>query len=283
VARLFAARIGAAMSAARIYAQQASITETLMRDLLPPVLHQVAGVDFAGRYRPARDGERVGGDFYDVHPAAGEDGESLVVLGDVCGKGLDAAVLTGKIRSILHALLPLADDHAQMLRLLNRSLLDTRNARFATLVLAGVARHGAGLRLRLTSAGHPAPLVLHADGQVSEVQTRGSLIGALPRIQATTAQVALGPGEVCLLFSDGLVEAHGGPFGDEMFEEHRLQRALAGCVGMPAEAIVERIQMLTEQWIGDRTHDDMAVVAITASRGRHLTAVGGHGPGRYTT
>ena len=85
-ARLFAARAGAAMSAARVLALQASITDTLMRELLPPKLEQIGGVEFAGRYRPARDGERIGGDFYDVHSAitTGSD-ESPAVLGDVCG------------------------------------------------------------------------------------------------------------------------------------------------------------------------------------------------------
>ncbi|MFR9801105.1 PP2C family protein-serine/threonine phosphatase [Pseudonocardia sp. RS010] len=286
VARLFATRAGVAMSAARMYDQQASITETLMRDLLPPTVHQLPGVEFAARYRASQDGDRVGGDFYDVHPASVEDGEngaeSLVVLGDVCGKGLDAAVLTGKIRSTLHALLPLADDHLRMLRLLNGALLNTHDARFATLVLASVARDGAGVRLRLTCGGHPAPLIVRADGHVEEAPTRGTLIGAIPDVRATTAELTLGPGETCLMYTDGITEAKGGPFGDELFGEQRLRRALGECAGMPAEAVVERVQMLASQWLGRGTHDDMAVLAITAPRGQHLTAVGGHGRGRYT-
>ena len=301
VARFFAARVGAAMSAARLFAQQDSITDALMRDLLPPVLHHVGGVELAGRYRPARNGERVGGDFYDVHPVtealddgpaevvddAGEttaDGAegALVVLGDVCGKGLDAAVFTGKIRSVVHALLPLAGDHLRLLRLLNRALLTTHHTRFATLALASVERRGATVHLRLTCGGHPAPLIVRVDGRVEETQTHGTLIGALPEIDAVTVEATLAPGETCLLYTDGITEAHGGPFGDELFDDHRLQRGLSECAGMPAEAVVERIQMLASQWIGTAPHDDMAVVAITAPRGRHLTAVGGHGPGRYT-
>ncbi|MFC5952698.1 PP2C family protein-serine/threonine phosphatase [Pseudonocardia lutea] len=282
VARLFATRAGVAMSAARMYDQQASITETLMRDLLPPAVTRLSGVEFSARYRASQDGERVGGDFYDVHPASEEDGESLVVLGDVCGKGLDAAVLTGKIRSTLHALLPLAGDHQRMLSLLNGALLNTHDARFVTLVLASVARAGAGVRLRLTCGGHPAPLVVRADGRVEEAPTRGTLIGAMPEVRATTADVTLSPGETCLMYTDGITEAKGGPFGDELFGELRLQRVLGECAGMPAEAVVERVQMLASQWVGRGAHDDMAVLAITAPRGQHLTAVGGHGRGRYT-
>lgn len=155
-ARLFAARAGAAMSAARVFALQASITDTLMRELLPPTLEQAGGVEFAGRYRPALDGERIGGDFYDVHSAIDGD-ESLAVLGDVCGKGLDAAVLTGKIRTTLRALLPMAGDHQRLLGQLNATLADRRDARFVTLVLASARREGNTVRLRVTCAGHPPP------------------------------------------------------------------------------------------------------------------------------
>lgn len=281
-AREFAARSGLAMSAARMFAQQASITETLMRDLLPPSLQHVSGVEFAGGYRPAQDSERVGGDFYDVHPGGEGSDETLAVLGDVCGKGLEAAVLTGKIRSAVHALLPMADDHLRLLHLLNNALLSDDHARFVTLVLASVSRSGADVRLRITCAGHPPPLIIRADGRVEEAATLGTLIGALPEIHASTWETRLGPGETCLMFTDGITEAQGGPLGRDQFGEERLRRAAAECAGMPAEAVVERVQMLATEWVGRNSHDDMAVLAVTAPRGRHLTAVGGSGRGRYT-
>lgn len=172
-ARLFAARAGAAMSAARMYAEQAAITTTLMRELLPPQLHGVHGVQFAGTYRPAGQTERVGGDFYDVHPGTDEGQESLVVLGDVCGKGLEAAVLTGKIRNTVQALLPLAADHQRLLGLLNGALMNSHHTRFATLAIASVVRRGGTVHLRVTSAGHPPPLIVRADGLVEQARTRG--------------------------------------------------------------------------------------------------------------
>lgn len=281
-ARLFAARSGAAMSAARLYAEQTAITEVLMRELLPPALHQISGVDFAGSYRPSADHERIGGDFYDVHPAAVEGEPSLVTLGDVCGKGLEAAVLTGKIRNTLHALLPLADDHQRMLTLLNTALLNSHHTRFATLVLASAARRGHEVQVRLTSAGHPNPLIIRADGTVQKADTRGTLVGVLPDVRARTASVTLAPGESCVLYTDGITEAKGGPLGDSFFGEERLRRALAGCAGMPAEGIVEHVQMLASQWLGNRRHDDMAVLAISAPRTRHLSAVNGRTRGRFT-
>lgn len=279
-ARLFAARAGAALSAARLYSEQAAITATLMRELLPPKLGSVHGVEYGGGYRAAKEQERVGGDFYDVHPGADTTEETLVVLGDVAGKGLEAAVLTGKIRNTLHALLPLAGDHQHLLDLLNSALLTSHHTRFVTLVLASVRRHAGRVRIRLTSAGHPAPLVVRADGSVTEVPARGSLVGVLPRVKATTVEVVLAPGESCLLYTDGITEARGGPLGDELFGERRLRRALADCAGMPAEAVVERVQMLVGQWLGPARHDDMATVAITAPRSAPAVVAGGHPRGR---
>ncbi|MEU3244849.1 MULTISPECIES: PP2C family protein-serine/threonine phosphatase [unclassified Streptomyces] len=281
-ARLFAARAGAALSAALLYSEQSAITQTLMRDLLPPRLRRLNGVEIAGGYRPAGARERVGGDFYDVHPGSTPADASLVVLGDVCGKGLDAAVLTGKIRNTLQALLPMADDHGRMLELLNGALLTSHHARFATMVMASVQRTDDHVRLRLTSAGHPVPLVVRAGGGVEEVPTHGTLIGALRTIAVHSADVVLRPGETCLLYTDGFTEARGGPRGDELFGEERLKRALSECADMPAEAVVEHIQMLASQWLRDAGHDDMAVVAISAPRTTRLSAVDGHTRGRYT-
>nr|WP_244376352.1 GAF domain-containing SpoIIE family protein phosphatase [Streptomyces ficellus] len=282
LAGLFAARAGVAMSAARLYAEQNTITDTLMRELLPPTLGHVEGVEYAGGYRPSQDTERVGGDFYDVHPPTEDFPETLAVLGDVAGKGLEAAVLTGKIRNTLHALLPLAGDHAKMLRLLNNAIRSSHHTRFATLVLASVRRDDRDVTVRLTSAGHPAPLIVRRDGTVEEADTGGTLIGVLPSIRSRSSEIRLGPGETCLLFTDGVTEAKGGPLGDSLFGEQRLKRAAAECAGMPAEAVVEHIRMVTSQWIGDGRHDDIAVMAITAPRGAHLSAVDGTTRGRYT-
>ncbi|MEU8343364.1 Stage II sporulation protein E (SpoIIE) [Actinomadura meyerae] len=267
--RLFAARAGAMLSAARLYGEQASITATLMRELLPPRALEVDGVEVAARYRPSGDEELVGGDFYDVFPAseAGSRAGALMVLGDVCGKGLEAAVLTGKIRTTLRALLPMADDHRRVLELLNGALLMDGATRFVTLVLASARREGADVRLLLTSAGHPAPLIVRAGGGIEAVRTGGSLIGVLDEIDSRTAEVTLAPGDTCLLYTDGITEAVGGPLGDEMFGDERLRAALDGCGGMLPEALVERVHMLAAEWVGAGRHDDMAVIAITAPRG----------------
>ncbi|MGV0722502.1 PP2C family protein-serine/threonine phosphatase [Mycolicibacterium elephantis] len=280
-ARLFAARAGAALSAAQLYAEQSAITRTLMRDLLPPQLDRLEDFELAGGYRASEDHQLVGGDFYDVHRGAGPNGETLVVLGDVCGKGLEAAVLSGKIRNTVQALAPLADQHEDVLKLLNSALLSPHNRRFATMVLASIARRDGRLTLRLTCAGHPPPLILRNDGTVEQADTKGMLVGALAQFKAQSTEVVLAPGETCLLYTDGLSEARGGPLGSEMFGDERLIDALAHCAGLPAEAVVERMMMLTSEWVTERTHDDMAVVAITAPRRTRRGEVDGHPGGRY--
>ncbi|WP_190189111.1 PP2C family protein-serine/threonine phosphatase [Streptomyces minutiscleroticus] len=288
-AHLFAARAGAALSAAHLYAEQASITATLLQELLPPRLERVHGVEYAGVYRPSQDHEDVGGDFYDVHPGADASQDTFVVLGDVAGKGLQAAALTGKIRSVLQALLPLSGDHQQVLTLLNDALLTSHHTRYASLVLASVRRsegsEGAEgqVRLRLTSAGHLPPLIIRADGRVEPVDTLGQIVGALPKVTAHSVDVVLAPGETCLLYTDGITDAHGGPLGEELYGEHRLRHALRECARMPAKAVVEHVQMLAAQWLGGGRHDDMATLAITNPATGRSTRRTAHGHDTGTT
>ncbi|MFE1800840.1 PP2C family protein-serine/threonine phosphatase [Streptomyces sp. NPDC059517] len=211
-------------------------------------------------------GELVGGDFYDLHPADTPETETVAVLGDVCGKGLEAAVVAGRIRHVLQALVPFAADHTRVLTLLNDALLSSPQTPFVTLVLVTAVRQDARVRLRISSAGHPAPLIVRVTGQVEEARTGGTLIGVFADIEFKTAEVALQPGETCLLYSDGITEARGGPLGNVMFDEDRLRGVLAQCAGMPAEAVTERVQMIIAQWVGEGAHDDMAVLAIGAPR-----------------
>lgn len=201
-------------------------------------MHGLHGIGFAGGYRASKDYEVVGGDFYDFHPGATPEDETLVVLGDVCGKGLEAAVMTGKIRNTLQALTPLASSHEGALTLLNRAMLSADHARFATLVLASVSYRDGEVALRLTSAGQPPPLILRDGGRVEEADTRGTMVGALPRIKVQSFETSLAPGETCVLYIDGVTEARGGPLGEDFFGEQRLADALTQCAGMPAEAVV---------------------------------------------
>ncbi|MEV4642723.1 PP2C family protein-serine/threonine phosphatase [Actinoplanes sp. NPDC049548] len=266
LARIFAARAGAAISAAALYREQVDTTAILQADLLPPELPQPDGVELVGSYQAARDALRIGGDFFDVYEATEPGRETVVVLGDVCGKGPEAAVLTGKIRQTLRALCLVEHDPAALLKVLNRALLTSgRQHRFVTLVLGSIARTDHGrVRICLATGGHPVPLVLRTDGTVEAAPVKGTLVGVVPDITVRPAAVELGPGELCLLYSDGLTEARGGPTGQEQYGEARLRAALSSCRGMPGDAAVERIRQLVSDWVHGGVRDDIALLAVRA-------------------
>ncbi|MEV6350363.1 PP2C family protein-serine/threonine phosphatase [Actinoplanes sp. NPDC051851] len=266
LARIFAARAGAAISAAALYREQADTAAILQADLLPPELPRVDGFELAGSYQSARDAIRVGGDFYDAFGPTEQSPDTVIALGDVCGTGPEAAVLTGKVRQTLRALRLVGAGPEAMLRVLNQALLESpRQHRFVTLVVGSVSRADHGrVRLRLASGGHPAPLILRADGTVEEVATRGTLIGAVRETVVHPAGAELAPGEICLLYSDGLTEARGGPAGDEQYGETRLRQALASCAGIPVEAVLERIRQLVSDWVHGGVRDDIAMLAVRA-------------------
>ncbi len=266
LARIFAARAGGAISAAALYREQVETTAILQADLLPPELPQLDGVELIGSYQSAHDEMRIGGDFYDVFEPTATSADTMFALGDVCGKGPEAAVLTGKIRQTLRALRLVEDDPATMLTVLNTALLGSgRQHRFVTMVVGSASRaeHGR-VRLTLATGGHPAPLVLRHDGTIEAVPVRGTLIGVVPDISVHPATVELAPGETCLLFSDGLLEARGGPTGQEQYGEERLRAALSSCRGMPGEAAVERIRQLVSDWVHGGVRDDIAMLAVRA-------------------
>jgi serine phosphatase RsbU (regulator of sigma subunit) len=278
LARIFAARAGAALSAAALYREQVDTTAVLQADLLPPPeLPQPDGIELAGTYQPAQDASRIGGDFYDVYGPTPVTPDTMIALGDVCGTGPEAAVLTGKVRQTLRALRLVDADPESMLRVLNQALLESaRQHRFVTMVIGAVRRgeHGR-VRLTLATGGHPPPLVLRNDGTVEQVPTAGTLIGAVPRTEVHPADVELAPGELCLLYSDGLTEARGGPSGEELWTEDRLHAALATCPDMPATATVERLHQLVSEWMRGGVRDDIAMLAVRAPARTPLSLRGG--------
>jgi serine phosphatase RsbU (regulator of sigma subunit) len=280
LARSFAARAGAAISAAALYREQVNTTAVLQADLLPPDLPQPDGVELIGSYQAARDGSRIGGDFYDVFGPTDQSSDTVVVLGDVCGTGPEAAVLTGKVRHTLRALRLVDAGPVRMLEVLNQALLQSgRQHRFVTLAVAAVGRidHGR-IRLTLASGGHPPPLVLRTDGTVEEVPASGTLIGVVAQTVVRPATVELAPGELCLLYSDGLTEARGGPSGTEHYGEQRLHDALSSCQGMPGTAAVERVRQLVSDWVHGGIRDDIAMLAVRAPARTPLSLRGGGAP-----
>jgi serine phosphatase RsbU (regulator of sigma subunit) len=264
VLRDYAGRAAAALSSANSFSTQAAATAVLEASLLPAPLPEVPGTQWAACYRPAQSSIRVGGDFYDVYPDSA--GGALFLLGDVCGNGVEAATLAGRIRHTVEALRLVESEPTKLLYLLNRAILANSDNRFATLVVGTLERdEEGGVRVRLASGGHPPPVVLRTDGTVEEVTVPGTLVGVLPDPHFGEAAVTLGAGDVCLLYSDGVTEARGGQDGREQFGAHRLGEALTGAAGMPADELTRHVECRLDDWLAGRDHDDVALLAVRAT------------------
>jgi sigma-B regulation protein RsbU (phosphoserine phosphatase) len=237
-------------------ARAVSLARTLQATLIPPTSPRIPHVDVAAAYRPAGDGTQVGGDFYDVFKV--DEDEWVVLLGDVCGKGVEAAVVTALARYTLRAA---AVEHARpsdALAMLNQVMLGHETDRFCTVAFLRVRRGDDGIRCRLASGGHPLPLLCRENGQVVEVGRPGSLVGILEDTQFEDVEVVMGPGETLLLYTDGVVEARSN--GDQYGTE-RLAQILR--LGHPTAddlvgAVVEDV--LAHQ--GGAAADDIAVLAL---------------------
>jgi serine phosphatase RsbU (regulator of sigma subunit) len=262
----FAARAGAALATATVYGEQARMAQVLQASLLPPRLPQIEGAVLAAAYRPARETLRIGGDFYD---AFATDGGGMFALGDVCGKGLEAAVLSGRVRQSVHSLRMVTDRPLRLMDLLNKALMTAPDAnhrsQFTTLLLGTwTAAEPDGLAVTIAGGGHPAPLICHPDGKSELVTVGGMPVGALVAAEFREIDLNLGPGDTLLAYSDGVTEARGGDTGQEMFGEDRLRAAVAESAGTTPDELVDRLLRLVGEWLGGRDHDDIALLAIGA-------------------
>ncbi|MFJ4913059.1 PP2C family protein-serine/threonine phosphatase [Streptomyces sp. NPDC088726] len=187
----------------------------------------------------------VGGDFYDAVPGA--RGGVTLLIGDVCGRGAEAAALTGLARHTLRALFEDGSTPEHALERLNQALVRESTSRFVTALVAVLVPDGEGFRVRYWSAGHPAPLLRRADGTVAELVAHGDLLGVLPDIEYGSGSVHLKPGDALVMFTDGVTEARA---ADGTFFESRLRNEVArqgaqgagearGFAGRLAEAVVE--------------------------------------------
>jgi sigma-B regulation protein RsbU (phosphoserine phosphatase) len=176
--------------------------------------------------------------------------------------------LTGNIRHALGALHLVEREPNRLLDLVNTMLLGTGGSRFASLVVGSMTSRSAdALHLSLGSGGHPCPLVLRHDGNVEEVAIPGMLVGVTSNARFGQETVELKRGDVCLLYTDGVTEARGGPTGDEMFGEERLTALLTECHGAPIDVMLARINAAVGEWLGGNDHDDIALLAIQSEPG----------------
>ncbi|MEU9844557.1 SpoIIE family protein phosphatase [Actinomadura sp. NPDC048032] len=239
-------------------ARARQLAETLQRSFIPPALPRVPGLEAGGAYRPAGAGDEVGGDFYDLFEISPT--RWGLVLGDVCGKGAGAAVVTSLARYTVRAVATEAESPADVLRKLNSSLLGHGAERFCTAVYAGIEYGPRGKPLLTVSlGGHPAPLLVASSGEVRRVGRPGDLLGILDDVVLADESVELRSGDSVLFFTDGVSEARR---DREFFGEDRLAGLLSDARGLDAGAITGRIVDRVVGFQNGVPRDDIALVTL---------------------
>jgi serine phosphatase RsbU (regulator of sigma subunit) len=260
-----ARRAAFAVDNARLYEEANYIADRLQRSLLPPHLPDIRGVEIATRFRPAGDRNDVGGDFYDIFQTG--PNRWAITIGDVCGKGPDAAAVTALARHTLRATAIRGGDQPdELLRALNDAMLvdNPTDFQFCTVAFAGLEVGNGFNRLAVSSGGHPLPIVLRAGGEVESVGEPGTLLGVVPDPDLSCAQFELFRGDTLVFYTDGITEAR---TRRGMFGQEGLLKALRASAGCDAAEIAERIDqsVLDEQTGGLR--DDVALVVVQISEG----------------
>ncbi|HEX9968937.1 MAG TPA: GAF domain-containing SpoIIE family protein phosphatase, partial [Acidimicrobiales bacterium] len=236
----------------------ASLARTLQASLLPPHLPEIAGLDLAAAYRPAGVGAEVGGDFYDLFPTRGTAWG--IVVGDVCGKGAEAATVTALARYTTRAAVMRARRPRNVLSTLNEAMIrQDEEGRFITVTFASVRPVDNHAEVVLSLAGHPQPVLLDARGRASLVGRPGTVLGVVDKPDLYDHALTLGPGDALVFYTDGVTEARGpeGQFGEE-----RLLAALAQAAGGTADAIVEVLQEAVEAFEDGASRDDLAILVV---------------------
>lgn len=248
-----AGRAAMALDNARLYEERAHVAVTLQRSLLPDALPEVQGIRLASAYHPAFEQAEVGGDFFDVFQA---HSGCWMVVGDVCGKGTDAAAVTALVRHSIRALSFVWDSPARVLEAVNEVMLGHGlGGRFATAVAARLDLSGRPARALVAGAGHPAPLLL-SGGSGRALDLPGMLLGVREPLQTGDVEVALDSGQMLVLYTDGLLDA-GAPRQGLVPQE--LPPMLADGASAPAQA-VERLEQIALGSGEGRLRDDVAIV-----------------------
>ena len=256
VAEELARRAAVRIDNARLYQERDRVAHILQQGLLPRMLPQVPRLELAARYFPAGEGLEAGGDFYDVF-SAGDDRWALVI-GDVCGKGPEAAAGMGLARPALRALARAYRSPSRLLRALNQELLDQVAAnRFVTVAyVQAQPRKDSGLTLTACLGGHAPALLAGAGGRVRDIGLTGTLLGIVPKVSLSEQRTHMRKGDLLLLYTDGLADEPGAP---APFTHDDLRALLARMAGASAERVADEIeQQLRERRRGSRWADDVA-------------------------
>lgn len=257
------ANLSLALNNARIFEAERRVAHTLQEALLQ-VPERIDGIDFALHYESATDVARVGGDFYDVF-CIGET-HVCAVVGDVAGKGLEAAVLTSLVKNTIRAYCVTPVNPASVMRRANELLLAHTDYDSFVTVFLGILDLRDG-HMTYCNAGHTTGLLVRSAGDAARLEANSPLAGAFDGVQFHSSEVQMGVGETLVLYTDGLTEAGS---RDELFGEDRLcALAQDSCAGAPGECVASVMSAVAD-FAGGTLQDDAAMMAL-----KRLEVVGG--------
>jgi PAS domain S-box-containing protein len=264
IAEEIARRASVRIDNARLYQERDRIAHALQQGLLPRRLPDVPMVDLAARYFPAGEAVEAGGDFYDAYDSG--VGSWDVVIGDVCGKGPEAAAVMGLARSTLRALARSPRAPRRLLQALNEELLDqVPEGRFVTVAYARLQPDpDAGtIDLRICLGGHPPALLVAANGDVTTVGLPGTLLGMFSDVRLREQRTKLRPGEILLMYTDGLADESGSLAA---MSEPDLARLLAAHRDLTAEQIAEQLESGVRSQPQSALRDDIAFLVLRVAK-----------------
>jgi len=253
---LLGALLGRLVVGRELAHERSEITaRTLQRSLLPPAMPVIPGCELAVRFSPAGAGELVGGDFYDVFAVAPD--RWAIALGDVCGKGAQAAAVTAMARWTLRSLSAAPLNPADSLLFLNDAMLRQElSGRFLTIAYLLLTVAGGQAQVSIACAGHPAPIMVPASGEPTTVEARGDLLGVWSDITLHTSELQLTPGDSLVAYTDGVTDQGPGPILAHPGEMLRHPPP-----GTSAEQLAARLESYAHQHRRPQ-RDDIAILAL---------------------
>ncbi|SDS89273.1 Stage II sporulation protein E (SpoIIE) [Actinoplanes derwentensis] len=255
--RDLASRAALAIDNGTRYERRRRDVVTMQQHLLPTRLPDVDGLSVAAVYLVGDRILEVGGDFYDM--VVCDDGSVAALIGDVCGRGVDAAALTGMARHTLAALLQEGASPARAISRLNARLRLDGSWRFVTAGVARLEQRGDGVTVQWTSAGHPAPVLVRRGGRIERATGGGTALGIVADPRIGCSEIHLAPGDTMIIFTDGLSESRD-PDGT-MFEDRALGETLERLRDRPIDVLVHELSRAAAAFDGAGT-DDIAILGI---------------------
>lgn len=249
---------GLAINNAQLYRDRVQVARTLQDSFLPPDSPRIPGLDVAARYHPAGDGDDVGGDFYDVFTTGKQSW--AIVLGDVVGKGTDAAAITALARYTVRTAAMTPGKPSEILGVLNEAIYRQLDGeKYCTAVYAAVEVQGRAARATISLGGHPGPFLVKSDGKVLRLDCDGTLLGLFEQPNLTDLEVMLRPGDALVFYTDGVIEARGPTVA---FGEGMLRSILTWEKDSDATTIAERIVKTVLEFQSGNASDDIAVLVL---------------------